>query len=377
MGGSTSKAAPASAPSFLQQAQEQLKPVATVSEIEAARIQAKALEAKALAEQAASAAQAQAAKSMLYLKSFGGLFLLLVILVPVLYLVDYIAIKYYNRSVIGLLKVITVTKEGFETNPEGQTGNVKKTEQRIVPVVPFFSTTETSGDLLPSLHDATTQSIVGGATMPLSSDKQGGYGMQWWMFINDWNYGYGKEKTVLSRVDPTNANILNPKVSLHPTDNTLKVSVSVFPETEGGSSTTEPAPAAGATAATDDVFICEVRNLPLQTWFAVSLSVFGRNLDIYIDGKLVKSCLLSGIPKPALGDVALSPDGGFSGYMCNFNYFARMLTPQDTSSFFSAGTACRDKVPQNGSGGGTAGTGYAIKFGVYDTAGKVVNEYKF
>jgi hypothetical protein len=33
--------------------------------------------------------------------------------------------------------------------------------------------------------------------------------MQWWMFINDWNYGYGKDKVILKRSDPTNSQIMN------------------------------------------------------------------------------------------------------------------------------------------------------------------------
>lgn len=394
MGGSTSKVAPA-APSYLQQAQEQLRPLATVSESEAARIQAAALEAKAAAEAAAAAAQAQAAKTISYVRYGGYTLLFAIIVVGAVFLVDYISLKFYGKAVVGILKLVSVTEafvvEGLETG-SGTTSTTtqqpgassppssasKKTKTTIALNLPSFIVgSETSGDLLPSLHDATKQAIVAGSTMPLSSDKQGSYGMQWWMFINDWNYGYGKEKTVLTRVDPSNANIMNPKITLHPTDNTLKVSVSVFPESEGGSQTTEPAPATGASEATDDVFLCEVRNLPLQTWFSVSVSVFGRNLDVYIDGKLVKSCLITGIPKPALGDVALTPNGGFSGYMCNFNYFARMLTPADASNFFSAGTACKDKVPSNGSGGGIAGTGYSVKIGTYDTAGKVVREYTF
>ena len=45
-----------------------------------------------------------------------------------------------------------------------------------------------------------------------------------------------------------------------------------------------PAPA-GHSDFTDDVFTCEVPNIPLQTWFSVSATVFGRNLDVYIDRK--------------------------------------------------------------------------------------------
>lgn len=230
-----------------------------------------------------------------------------------------------------------------------------------------------SGNLAPSFHDASTSVIVQGSSAPLSAESQGGYGMQWWMYVKDWNYGYGKKKSVVKRPDPTNSAVTNPHISLHPTDNTLQISVSIFPDTEGGAAKATPAPA-GHSGSTDDVFVCEVPNIPLQTWFSVSATVFGRNLDVYIDGKLVKSCFLSGVPKPAVGDIQLTPEGGFSGRICDFYHYPRMLSPSDAAAFYSAGTSCRSKTES-----GIAGkaTGYSVKFGVYDSLGKEVQEYSF
>ena len=230
-----------------------------------------------------------------------------------------------------------------------------------------------SGNLMSSLHDATTTTTVPAASAPLSSENQGNYGAQWWMFVKDWNYGYGKEKSVIYRPDAANSSIANPNVSLHPTDNTLRVAVSIFPSSEGGSGKTTPAPA-GHSGSSDDVFVCDVPNIPLQAWFSVSITVFERNLDVYIDGKLVKSCFLPGVPKPAVGDIQISKDGGFSGYICNFNHYPRMLTPNDTTAFFTAGTPCSSQTAPSST---AAATGYSVKFGVYDTVGKEVQEYTF
>lgn len=232
---------------------------------------------------------------------------------------------------------------------------------------------DSSGDLAPSYHDASSSAIIQGNRAPLSAESEGGYGMQWWMYVKDWNYGYGKKKSVVKRPDTTNSSVTNPHISLHPTDNTLQISVSVFPASEGGASKSAPAPA-GHSGSTDDVFVCDVPNIPLQTWFSVSVTVFGRNLDVYIDGKLVKSCFLTGVPKPAVGDIQLTPEGGFSGRICNFYHYPRMLTPADAMTFYSAGTSCRSKT-ESGVAGKT--TGYSVKFGVYDSLGKNINEYTF
>jgi hypothetical protein len=390
MGGSTSKPTIVDSSVYARQAEEQLKPLSIVPEAAAQAVQAQALQAKALAEQAASIAQEQSGRAWTYVKYIGGFVGVAGLILAILYLIDYIGVTYYNRSFIGLIRIVdepapssvSTTGPTGPTGPGGQTSGAPSTKRvEFNPVLSnlynWITGSAGSGDLLPKLQDATKQSLISGTSAPLSSDTQGAFGMQWWMFVKDWNYGFGKEKVVLSRADPTNQNVLNPKVSLHPTDNTLVVSVSVFPDSEGSAGKTEPAPAASGGTSTDDVFTCEVPNIPLQAWFSVGVSVFGRNLDIYIDGKLVKSCFLPGVPKPATGDITLSPSGGFSGYLCNFNYYARMLTPGDASNFNGAGTTCQDKVPTNGTGGGTAGSGYSVKFGVYDMQGKEVQEYTF
>ena len=237
----------------------------------------------------------------------------------------------------------------------------------------MFGSGSGSGNLMSSLHDATKTTTVSASSAPLSSENQGNYGAEWWMFVKDWNYGYGKEKSVVYRPDSSNSSVANPNVSLHPTDNTLRVSVSIFPSSEGGSGKSQPAPA-GHSGSSDDVFVCDVPNIPLQAWFSVSMTVFERNLDVYIDGKLVKSCFLPGVPKPAVGDIQIAKDGGFSGYMCGFTHYPRMLTPDDAIAFFTAGTPCSS---QTGPSSAAAATGYSVKFGVYDTVGKEVQEYTF
>lgn len=266
---------------------------------------------------------------------------------------------------------------GGGSNPDKATAppKVSSNPPLLSKLTTFATGSDSSGDLASSLHDATTSLTIPATSAPLSSQSQGAYGVQWWMFVKDWNYGYGKEKQVLIRPDATNSSVMNPSVSLHPTDNTLKVSISIFP-TSSGSSKTEPAPATSSGASTDDVFICEVPNIPLQTWFSVSVTTFGKNVDIYIDGKLVKSCLLPGVPKPAVGDIQVSPNGGFSGYVCNVYHYPRMLTPSDAMTFYSAGSSCSKDVSSSGVTGPSL-SGYSVKFGVYDTLGKQVQQYTF
>jgi hypothetical protein len=217
-------------------------------------------------------------------------------------------------------------------------------------------------NLMATAKDAKEVSTV---SVP-DNGPDGVYGYQFWMYVTDWSYKYGEEKNVMFRSDATNPAIKNPMVSLHPTDNTMKISVSIFPSSSD-SSKTEPAPA-GHSGSTDDVFVCEIPNIPLQTWLAVAVTVSTRNLDVYLNGKLVKSCFLTGVPKPVAGSVTLNKDGGFSGWMCGFYHYAKLLVPSDAQSFYSSGVPCN--VP------GTS-SNYKVTFGVHDTKGEVVSKYMF
>jgi hypothetical protein len=44
-------------------------------------------------------------------------------------------------------------------------------------------------------------------------------------------------------------------------------------------------------------------------------------LDIYINGSIVKSHHLHGVPKQNYGEVYVAPNGGFSGYISNLWYY--------------------------------------------------------
>jgi len=229
---------------------------------------------------------------------------------------------------------------------------------------------------MPDAVDAQKGTTVTAAGAPLSAGNQGAYGMQWWMYIKDWNYGYGHEKPVLIRPDSTNPAVMNPKVTLHPTDNVLRIAVSIFPS-DYTSGVSEPAPA-NAPELGDDVFTCEVPNIPLQSWFSVSLTVFERNLDVYLNGMLVKSCFLSGVPKPAVGDIQITPNGGFSGQVCGLQTSSKVINPSDALAFYGASNSCVTTNPGAPNVSSTVDTtGYSVKFGLFDAVGKQLREYTF
>jgi len=311
----------------------------------------------------------------------GVIVLLLGLMFIVIAIVDYFRCRMEYRPIVFSCDAMgnaanTGKPLWSSTAPPGSTGSTgpvspPSSVSSARPIVQDWWYGPSSGNLISTMYDATTTTSVPSSHAPISAEGQGSYGVQWWMFVKDWNYNFGKEKAVLSRSDASNAGIMNPKVTLAPTENNLKVAVSIFPSSEGGGSKTEPAPA-GHSSSSDDVFVCEVPNIPLQSWISVSVTVFDRNLDVYINGNLVKSCFLPGVPKPAVGNIDLAKDGGFSGYMCDLNHYGKALTPSDAQAFYNAGTSCANQTGSAGASGG-----YSLKFGVYNTKGKEVKEYTF
>lgn len=234
--------------------------------------------------------------------------------------------------------------------------------------------TKSTGDVTPTTVDGKTRTVIPSGDAPSTGGSD--YGFQYWMFLSDWNYRFGSDKDILKRIAPNNPNVVNPRIYLSPTDNTLNVDVSVFP------TSTASGAAAPGVEGTGEIERCSVENVPLQSWFSVSVTVFQRNLDIYINGRLVKSCVLKGIPKPAVGDIILNDNGGFSGSLCNVNYYNGMLGPEDAKAFHARGTTCAPPA--------TAGAvavdkdswfitlfGYTFRFTTLSRDGKELSSFTF
>jgi hypothetical protein len=238
------------------------------------------------------------------------------------------------------------------------------------PGISLTGDSSSSGDQAPAPVSGKVQTTIPAANAPIGAN--GSFGMQFWMYISDWDYNFSKEKTVVKRVGTAAASTdVSPHITLHPTDNSLQVKVAIYPS--GG---------ATGTSSTGDSFTCTVENVPLQRWFAVSVTVFQRNVDIYIDGRLVKSCVLPGIPKPVLGEVRLGDNtDGFSGSVCNFKTYTDMIGPATAKAFAAAGTNCQAPSPATTTAPADSTFaslfGYTFRFSTLDKAGKELSNYVF
>jgi len=166
---------------------------------------------------------------------------------------------------------------------------------------------------------------------------------------------------------------VSPRITLHPTDNTLNVYLTTFTSGSTSVGKYQPGSAVGSTES-GSTWLCAIENIPLQTWFSVSVTTFQRNLDVFINGNLVKSTVIPAVPRSATGNILVGANGGFSGYICGVHGSGKELKPAEARDFYAAGTSCKSLV--NGSGAaGPTGTVYNL-FGytiiIEDSSGKPV-----
>ena len=84
--------------------------------------------------------------------------------------------------------------------------------------------------------------------------------------------------------------------------------------------------------------ICDLVELPLQRWVHVGVVLWNRTTDIYLNGKLVRSCILKGIPKvPWKENLYVASDGGFDGSMAQLRYWNRALNATEMYKIYSKG----------------------------------------
>lgn len=259
--------------------------------------------------------------------------------------------------------------------------------------------------LIPLEHKADKYTIIDKSTIPLSAQGNE-YSISFWMFIKDYNYRYGVNKSILYKGDKENTES-NPYIYLHPTSNDMTIKVQLQTNTVkdlpsptlsvnredfrvtlpveyfGGMAsnisgnivnenfadpTTTPEPEEGVVGNLNDRLErievqmqrmigmqtehaatpaptnststsneepmpiiydeCVINNIPIQKWTHVVVSVFNNSIEVYLDGKLVKTKALRGFPKPNLQNMHVCPNGGFNGFIANLNY-SNMTLPSD------------------------------------------------
>lgn len=138
-----------------------------------------------------------------------------------------------------------------------------------------------------------------------------------WIYIQDWTRGW---KNIFVKGDKTDSAGTNsaraPGLWLYPDTNALHARINTFASPNEG---------------------CDIKNIPLQKWVHIAYILNNRTVDIYIDGKLERSCVLRGVPKLNDEPVRVCDNGGFFGKISNLVYFRYAMKPDEVYKIYASG----------------------------------------
>lgn len=177
---------------------------------------------------------------------------------------------------------------------------------------------------LTSLKVATEKQEIKAIDLP-GNKNSSNYTYSVWFNVEDWNYRFGEKKTILERKGQDKQP--KPSIVLGGVENNIIISIACYPDSKS-------ADASGVAI----VHRCIVRNVPLQSWVNLIISLYGRTLDIYMDGKLVRTCMLPGVAKTSSDDnILITPDGGFKGWTSKIQYWNDSTNPQQAYDIYKSG----------------------------------------
>ena len=173
-----------------------------------------------------------------------------------------------------------------------------------------------SAAVLVGVHETTAEIKIGSGSIPPGPTQNFTYSV--WVYVSNWNAG--NEKIIFQRACGSS---FCPKMAFDQNMNNVTVTLATYPSDSGSQ-----------VEAT-----CQIENVPLQAWTNLIMTLNGNALDCYLDGKLVRTCLMPGVPKlSGAGELVLTPNGkSFQGYTGNFQYFNRAVNPREAYAIYKEG----------------------------------------
>jgi hypothetical protein len=176
----------------------------------------------------------------------------------------------------------------------------------------IFKALTTNYTTLGTMQKWATSTIITGSNLPNSFKANTAVSI--WFYIKKWVSG----TKVVEFQNASSAAIF--KVQFKANTNTIQI----FPRS-------------GVSVTGED---CDIAEFPLQKWVNLIISFNGSAMDVYVDGKLVKSCVvnngskLSETQKIILGDSSKTEDVGF---ITNVKLKASPIAPQEAWDIYSQG----------------------------------------
>jgi hypothetical protein len=174
-----------------------------------------------------------------------------------------------------------------------------------------------------------------------------------WIYVNNWSYRAGFNKSILSIGGPNFDTI-----RIYLGGNKPKLHVRLQTREKGGVLSTVASntqvPTESLDKATqnatynilqtdsgllDSSPLCDLPEIDLQRWVNITVSVNGKTVDVYLDGKLSRSCVLPSFYKVDVGGYSanLLAYGGFGGEIATTGMWDAALNPEAVYRNYMAG----------------------------------------
>jgi hypothetical protein len=165
-----------------------------------------------------------------------------------------------------------------------------------------------------------------------------------WIYVSNWNYRAGYNKSIL-RLGGDGFDTIR----IYLGGNKPKVHVRIHTkEQQDTANTTTTTPSPGDDLAQNTLAglfgqqiaiesgltdsgspMCDLPEIDLQRWVNIAVAVNGKTVDVYMDGKLVRSCVLPSFYKvdASTFSVYLASNGGFGGYIASTLMYDAAMNP--------------------------------------------------
>lgn len=192
--------------------------------------------------------------------------------------------------------------------------------------------------------------IVPGAKMNRDAGSSE-YSFGFWLYVRDFNKNFGRPKVLFYRGDGQeygpfpSMQVVNPLVFLYPTTNTLGIRFSTKKDLAGDQAPFHSDGSLKGGRYFNAVHACDVPDIPLQKWVNIVVSVGSNHADIYVDGKLFRSCSYNSPISNVNGslDVFPAPSGEkednyrIDGSMRSLFFKPKPMNPSEALSMYYRG----------------------------------------
>lgn len=180
--------------------------------------------------------------------------------------------------------------------------------------------------------DSSKYVVVDTSKTESNSTGYNNYGYSVWLYIDAWKTNGSSPPTTINKnilTRTTNGNVPLFKLYLGNDQNDLTLELS-----------NSPSP-------------CVIRNVQLQKWINITMSIYGNTADLYLDGKLVRTCVMPVMPASLSSSDQLYVGGGYTvdsstnkispidgdlqGFISNVVYNADYFSPEEAWNIYSAG----------------------------------------